>query len=92
MICCTHPARQAGEPASNGGRREWRRLGRPARESFSPNLYIHCDRNPGPNRNLTLGPSPNPKPDPNYNPNPNRNPTINPLFASFYFLRNGYTG
>jgi hypothetical protein len=47
------------------------------RESFFPNLYIHCElffslpsqyRNPGPNRNLTLGPNPNPNPDPNYKP------------------------
>jgi hypothetical protein len=64
--------------------REW-----PGCESFFPNLYIHCElcRNPGPNRNLTLGPNPNPNPDPNYKPNPN--PAINPLFTSFYFLRNG---
>jgi hypothetical protein len=40
----------------------------------------------------TLVPNPNPNPDPNYKPNPNPNPTINPLFTSFYFLRNGYTG
>jgi hypothetical protein len=53
---------------------------------FFPNRY----RNHGPNRNLTLGPNPSPNPDPNYKPNPN--PTINPLFTSFYFLRNGYTG
>jgi hypothetical protein len=45
---------------------------------------------------LTLGPNPNP--NRNYNTNPNRNyntnpnPTINALFTSFYFLRNGYTG
>jgi hypothetical protein len=47
---------------------------------FFPN---QC-RNPGPNRNLTLGPNPNPNPDPNYKPNPNPNPTINPLFTSFF--------
>jgi hypothetical protein len=51
---------------------------------FFPNQY----RNPGPNPILALGPNLNPNPDPNYNPNP----TINPLFTSFYFLRNGYTG
>jgi hypothetical protein len=52
---------------------------------FFPNQY----RNPGPSPILALGPNPSPNPDPNYNPNPN--PTINPLFTSFYFLRNGYT-
>jgi hypothetical protein len=31
-----------------------------------------------------------PNPDPNYKPNPN--PTNYPLFTSFYFLRNGYSG
>jgi hypothetical protein len=53
---------------------------------FSFNQY----RNPGPNQNLTLGPNPNTNPNPHYKPNPN--PTINPLFTSFYFLRNEYTG